>query len=110
MPSFQRVLCSMELELEDVSLLERCPHLRGCYVQASRGGSVLIAVVDVPAVSTLAPAVSGPPLLPPQLLCLLWLDLAFFSLSARVCACVCACVCVCVCVCACACMCVHMSV
>ena len=25
----------MELGLEDVSLLERCPHFRGCYVQAS---------------------------------------------------------------------------
>ena len=25
----------MELEPEDVSLLERCPHFRGCYVQAS---------------------------------------------------------------------------
>ena len=32
--SFQRVLC-MELGPEDVSLLERCPHFRGCYVQAS---------------------------------------------------------------------------
>ena len=27
----------MELGLEDVSLLERCPHFRGCYVQASMG-------------------------------------------------------------------------
>ena len=26
---------SMELGLEDMSLLERCPHFRGCYVQAS---------------------------------------------------------------------------
>ena len=26
---------SMELEYEDVSLLERCPHFRGWYVQAS---------------------------------------------------------------------------
>ena len=25
----------MELGSEDVSLLERCPHFRGCYVQAS---------------------------------------------------------------------------
>ena len=25
----------MELGYEDVSLLERCPHFRGCYVQAS---------------------------------------------------------------------------
>ena len=25
----------MELWPEDVSLLERCPHFRGCYVQAS---------------------------------------------------------------------------
>ena len=25
----------MELGPEDVSLLERCPHFRGCYVQAS---------------------------------------------------------------------------
>ena len=30
--SFQRVLCTGP---EDVSLLERCPHFRGCYVQAS---------------------------------------------------------------------------
>ena len=34
MSSFQRVLCT-ELGPEDVSLLERCPHFRGCYVQAS---------------------------------------------------------------------------
>ena len=36
-PSFQRVLCTgfMELRPEDESLLERCPHFRGCYVQAS---------------------------------------------------------------------------
>ena len=39
--SFQRVLCTgfngvgMELGPEDVSLLERCPHFRGYYVQAS---------------------------------------------------------------------------
>ena len=34
--SFQRVLCTgLELGPEDVSLLERCPHFRGCYVQAS---------------------------------------------------------------------------
>ena len=26
----------MELGPEDVFLLERCPHFRGCYVQASR--------------------------------------------------------------------------
>ena len=26
---------SMELGPEDVSILERCPHFRGCYVQAS---------------------------------------------------------------------------
>ena len=32
--SFQRVLCT-GLGCEDVSLLERCPHFRGCYVQAS---------------------------------------------------------------------------
>ena len=25
----------MELRPEDVSLLERCPHFRGCYVEAS---------------------------------------------------------------------------
>ena len=31
---FQRVLCT-EFGPEDVSLLERCPHFRGCYVQAS---------------------------------------------------------------------------
>ena len=36
MSSFQRVLCTgLELGPEDVSLLERCPHFRGCYVQAS---------------------------------------------------------------------------
>ena len=29
------VQTSMELGPEDVSLLERCPHFRGCYVQAS---------------------------------------------------------------------------
>ena len=29
------VQASMELRPEDVSLLERCPHFRGCYVQAS---------------------------------------------------------------------------
>ena len=29
------VRASMELGPEDVSLLERCPHFRGCYVQAS---------------------------------------------------------------------------
>ena len=34
MSSFQRVLCT-DLGPEDVSLLERCPHFRGCYVQAS---------------------------------------------------------------------------
>ena len=34
--SFQRVLCTgFELGPEDVSLLERCPHFRGCFVQAS---------------------------------------------------------------------------
>ena len=32
--SFQRVLCT-GFKPEDVSLLERCPHFRGCYVQAS---------------------------------------------------------------------------
>ena len=32
----QGVLISeVELGPEDVSLLERCPHFRGCYVQAS---------------------------------------------------------------------------
>ena len=29
------IQASMELGPEDVSLLERCPHFRGCYVQAS---------------------------------------------------------------------------
>ena len=29
------VQSSMELGPEDVSLLERCPHFRGCYVQSS---------------------------------------------------------------------------
>ena len=29
------MLSSVELGSEDVSLLERCPHFRGCYVQAS---------------------------------------------------------------------------
>ena len=29
------VQASMELGPEDVSLLERCPHFRGCYVQSS---------------------------------------------------------------------------
>ena len=29
------VQASMELELKKVSLLDRCPHFRGCYVQAS---------------------------------------------------------------------------
>ena len=35
--SFQRVLCTgfNGVRPEDVSLLERCPHFRGCYVQAS---------------------------------------------------------------------------
>ena len=33
--SFQRVLCTGFNRPEDVSLLERCPHFRGCYVQAS---------------------------------------------------------------------------
>ena len=31
------VQASMGLGPEDVSLLERCPHFRGCYVQASMG-------------------------------------------------------------------------
>ena len=31
----KRVQASMELEPEHVSLLERCPHLSGCYVQTS---------------------------------------------------------------------------
>ena len=26
----------MELGPEDMSLLERCPHFRGCYIQASK--------------------------------------------------------------------------
>ena len=30
-----RVLCTGFKNLEDLSLLERCPHFRGCYVQAS---------------------------------------------------------------------------
>ena len=34
MSSFQRVQASIELGPEDVSLLERCPHFRGCYVQS----------------------------------------------------------------------------
>ena len=36
-PHFRRryVQASMELGPEDVSLLERCPHFRGCYEQAS---------------------------------------------------------------------------
>ena len=36
-PHFRRcyVQASMELGHEDLSLLERCPHFRGCYVQAS---------------------------------------------------------------------------
>ena len=39
MSLFQRVLqASMELGPDDVSLLERCPHFRGCYIQASRVG------------------------------------------------------------------------
>ena len=29
------VICTVELGPEEVSLLERCPHFRGCYVQAS---------------------------------------------------------------------------
>ena len=29
----------MELGPEDVSLVERRPHFRGCYVQASMGGT-----------------------------------------------------------------------
>ena len=29
------VQASVELGADDVSLLERCPHFRGCYVQAS---------------------------------------------------------------------------
>ena len=29
----------MELGPEDVSLLERCPHVRGCYVQANGVGT-----------------------------------------------------------------------
>ena len=29
----------MELGPEDVSLLERCPHFRGCYVQAMELGT-----------------------------------------------------------------------
>ena len=39
MSSFQRVLCTgfNGVGPEDVSLLERCPHFRGCYVQASMG-------------------------------------------------------------------------
>ena len=35
------VQASMELRPEDVSLLERCPHFRGCYVQASLEYNVL---------------------------------------------------------------------
>ena len=33
---YMYIQSSMELVPEDVSLLERCPHFRGCYVQASR--------------------------------------------------------------------------
>ena len=29
------IQASMELGPEDVSILERCPHFRGCYVQAT---------------------------------------------------------------------------
>ena len=32
---------SMELGPEDVSLLERCPHFRGCYVQGPEDVSLL---------------------------------------------------------------------
>ena len=32
---YVHVQASMELGPEDVSLLERCTHFRGCYVQAS---------------------------------------------------------------------------
>ena len=35
------VQSSMELGPEDVSLLERCPHFRGWYVQASMEASLL---------------------------------------------------------------------
>ena len=36
--SFQRVLCTgFNVGPEVVSLLERCPRFRGCYVQASNG-------------------------------------------------------------------------
>ena len=34
---------SMELGPEDMSLLERCPHFRGCYVQASMSTSLTFA-------------------------------------------------------------------
>ena len=32
---YMNVQASVELGPEDVSLLERCPHFRGCYVQVS---------------------------------------------------------------------------
>ena len=35
MSSFQRVVCTGFNGPEDVSLLERCPHFKGWYVQAS---------------------------------------------------------------------------
>ena len=35
----------MELGAEDVSLLERCPHFRGCSVQASMRSVLLFAQV-----------------------------------------------------------------
>ena len=35
------VQASMEFGPEDVSLLERCPHFRGCYVQARASGKML---------------------------------------------------------------------
>ena len=43
------VQASMELGPEDVSLLERCPHFRECYVQASMelGPEVCVPIREV---------------------------------------------------------------
>ena len=41
------VQASMELGPEDVSLLERCPHFRGCYVQASmESGPEVVSLLE----------------------------------------------------------------
>ena len=61
-----KVQASMDLRPEDVSLLERCPHFRGCYVQASMElGSINVYTCKQGTVAILrskAPVISSPTL------------------------------------------------